>query len=255
MLQTKLRSGERILALGGFGTGKSHGWLSIARLSQLTGSPAKFYVLDTDYAIDRMLSTTFSDLNNVVHYPAVDWEDCESFIKEVTPKINPLVDWIVVDMIDITWDLVQAYFTEQVFKEDIGFYFLEARKQLKGEKGNLQPFSGWTDWQVINKLYQSWIARVFFKSKAHIYMTCKADPVDSSKDSKDVLQVYGAFGVKPKGQKALGNQVHTVMLFNTARKGDWRITTIKDRGPTYFEGEQLSDFAYQYLVGKAGWEV
>lgn len=255
-LRTTMRSPERVMAIGGFGTGKSHGWLSIARLSQVTGSDAKFYVLDTDFAIDRMLSTSFSDLNNVEHHPAPDWEDCESFVKTVVPKIRPNHDWIIVDMIDITWDQVQAWYTQQIWQEDIGIFFLEARKQLKGEKGNLQPFAGWTDWQVINKVYQSWIARMIFKSKAHVYLTNKVEVLDSSKEkNQDVLVTYGAFGIKPKGQKHIGNQVHTVLLFSAPRKDDWRIVTVKDRGPVYFQGDKLEDFAYQYLVEKARWEL
>lgn len=254
-LHTTKNSAERILALGGFGTGKSHGWLSIARLSQATGSDAKFYVLDTDFAIERMLEEDFADLTNVVHWLAPEWEDCEEFSRKIIPQIRPLQDWIVVDMMDITWDLIQAWYTQQIWQEDIGTFFLEARKQLKGEKGNLQPFSGWTDWQVINKVYQSWIARMLFKSRAHVYLTTKADPISVDRDSKEVVSMYGAFGVRPKGQKALGNQVHTILLFSLLRKNDWRITTVKDRGRDYFEGEALKDFAYQYLVQCAGWEV
>lgn len=256
MLQPTLKSPERILSIGGFGSGKSHAWLSIAQLAQATGSPAKFYVLDTDFATERMLETAFDNLNNIELTIAASWQKCEEFAKLVTKPglIKPRQDWIVVDMIDITWSLVQSYFTDEVFGEDIGQYFLEARKAMgDSKKGGLSALNGWTDWQVINKLYQSFINRVFFEPQAHLYLTAKADAIDAAKDSPEIISTYGAFGIKPSGQKAVGNQVQTVMLFKTPKFGDWRISTIKDRGRAYFTGDSLTNFATQYLVDKAGW--
>lgn len=243
---------ERILAIGAPGAGKSRAWLSIARLAQRTGSPARFYCLDTDYAIARMLYTEFRDLRNVTVYETASWVACENALSEVL-RVVTWDDWIITDMIDIPWDLVQAYFTEEIWQQDIGKYFLEVRKALKGD--NLHPFSGWTDWQVINKIYQTWMSKLIYHSNAHIFATSKIEATDVKTDEKDTLAIFGAYGVKPRGQKHLGHQFHTVLLFSCLKPGDWRLTTVKDRGRKPFEGAPLKDFAMQYLVARAGWKL
>lgn len=252
MLEPKRPLRERILGIGGFGSGKSYSWLSIARQAQKTGSPAKFYCLDTDAAIERMLAEEFQELENVKLYNVFDWSEYESALDEAIQNAGP-DDWIVVDMIDLAWDAVQAYFTDQVFDKEISVYFLEIRKALKGQR--LQTFDGWRDWTVINKLYSAWMNKLIYKAKSHVFCTAKVEAVDSDKDDKETRLVYGAYGVKPKGQKALGHQFHTVLLFTCVKPGDWIITTIKDRGREPFTGQKLVNFPMQYLVGKAGWKL
>ena len=60
-------SQEKILAIGNFGCGKSTGWLQIAQRSEATKSDARFYVLDTDDAVSRMVSgnPTYQALSNL----------------------------------------------------------------------------------------------------------------------------------------------------------------------------------------------
>lgn len=245
---------ERILAIGAPGTGKSCAWLTIARLSQQTGSPARFYCIDTDYAIARMLHTEFRDLRNVVVYEVSSWTAIEDALRQ-SLQAGAWDDWLIVDMIDMPWDLVQAYYTEETRGQDIGRYFLEVRKTLGDKDNSLRPFDGWTDWQVINKLYLSWIYGVIYHSNMHIFATSKIEATDVKNDDKEMLALFGPYGVKPRGQKHLGHQFHTILLFSCLKPYDWRLTTIKDRGRTPFEGAPLKNFALQYLVAKAGWKL
>jgi len=64
--------------------------------------------------------------------------------------------------------------------------------------------------------------------------------------------VFGAYGVKPAGQKHLGHQVHTIFLFIPPISREdkvWRITTIKDRaGRQYFDNDPLINLYKQYFV-------
>ncbi len=46
---------ERIILMGGPGSGKTTAWLNIAELHRKTKSTSKFYVLDTDFAVERNL--------------------------------------------------------------------------------------------------------------------------------------------------------------------------------------------------------
>lgn len=251
MLQPQRSGQERILAIGHWGTGKSYAWLSIARLAQKTGSPARFFCIDTDAAIPRMLSEEFQDLANVTVTSAHEWQEYElnldSFVKQATSQ-----DWIVVDMIDLAWEAVQSYYVEQVFGKSIDDYWLEVRKALKGQQ--LKVLDGWRDWSVINKIYSSWIGKLVYQAKAHVFATAKVEPISRSSDDEETIDLYNAYGLKPRGQKHLGHQFHSVLLFSKDRDG-WTLTTIKDRGRQLFEKQKLVNFPMQYLVGKAGWKV
>ena len=70
--------------------------------------------------------------------------------------------------------------------------------------------------------------------------------------NKEIKELFGPYGLKPAGQKALGYQPDTVLLLAHAREG-YYITTIKDRGGRkYFDRARLHNLALQY--GKtAGW--
>ncbi|MCL6558021.1 MAG: hypothetical protein K6U74_04315, partial [Firmicutes bacterium] len=129
MLAPTKRTRERILLFGGPGVGKSRSWLTIAWRAQKSGSKARFYCLDTDCAIDRMIDEGFSDLTNVEVLNVFEWTEYEEglrkFLKAVTPE-----DWIVCDMIDMAWEAVQAHFADEIFNKDIGQYFLEVRKKM-----------------------------------------------------------------------------------------------------------------------------
>lgn len=264
MLRPTHRTRERILAMGSYGVGKSYAWLSIAKKAQETGSPAKFYCLDTDDAIQRMLDEEFTDLSNVVLYRVFDWPDYEQALAESVHTVETrlaeqdgrMYDWVIVDLIDLAWEAVQSYFVEQVHNQGIGEYFLEVRKALKGNR--LDVFDGWRDWGVINKVYTSWINQLIYKVPAHIFAATKIEPVSTKTDSSETLNLFGQYGVKPKGQKNLGHQFHTVMLFSCLKVGDWRVTTVKERAGSVrkpFTGQSLKDFSIQYLVAKAGWEL
>lgn len=256
---------ERILAEGIKGTSKSYQWLKLARWLKPTG--AKFRCLDTDDAIFRMLETEFQDLipeegGNVYVYPVFDWlEYMEA--KDFLMKESIAGDWNVVDMADNAWKAIQSHFVSEVFKKDIGDYFLDARKKLaeagdKTAKGKavkaLQPLSGWVDWQVINKMYDDFMLPLVYRSKAHLYMTASVSAV-STDDESTVRELYGPLGVKPNGQKNLAHQVHTEFLFTNPEQDVWEITTVKDRGRRHFDHAPLLDLAKQYMVPVAGWEL
>lgn len=240
---------ERVLAMGSPGVGKSHAILTVARRCP----DAKMYVIDNDFAYDRLLATDFVDLKNVDIVPVVEWDEYIPTVREFNGKMGR-DDWLVIDSMTPTWDAVQGWFSEQVFGRDIDEYFLEVRKkkaESKDGKKTLGALDGWMDWPVINKSYYKLYAELM-KCPGHVYLTAEVQSI-SDDDDKQVKGTFGPYGVKPRGQKRLGHVVQTVLLMSKSRVGEYSLTTVKDRGRVEMEGRRVEDWSKDYLVGVAGW--
>jgi hypothetical protein len=201
-----------------------------------------------------MLDSEFSHLKNVEVYPAQDWNSCCKALDDIKLKVTSK-DWLVVDMLCSAWDFVQSFFVEEIFGKNIASYFLQARKELKQGASNLSALKGWTDWSVINKLYQTWINEVTYRLPCHIFFACKAATV--TKDDEVAIQdMYSIFGIRPEGEKRNTYRVHSVFLLTHDRNGFY-ISTVKDRGRIRLENTPLTpeqNFATKYLQLFAGWE-
>jgi len=282
---------ERILTMGITGSGKSYQWLKLARSLKDTG--AIFRCIDTDNDIDYMLRTQFEDLlpengGNVYAFPAYDWPEykqavywiqgklTDEQIKEITNRDQYLInayrqpikssDWVVVDKINNAWSRVQRYFVSNVFDEDMGEYFLEVRKRIReaggiGKGGKkvvstaLEALDGWQDWVVINRLYDDWILPIVYRVHCHVYAATDVDEVDRGEKDPEIISLFGDYKIKPAGQKKLGGQFHTILLFIPG-KTQWKVSTIKDRSNRhYFDKVVLHNLHMQYLVAKAGWSL
>lgn len=225
---------ERILVYGGTGSGKSYSWLTIAR----TKPNDTFYCIDTDRAISRMLGTEFKDLKNIKLYACRDWKVCEKALAEIKPMIKE-DDWLIVDMADALWDFVQSYYTQEIFHKNIDEYFLQLRKSIAGGS-KIEAFKGWTDWQIINKLYQDYINTIMYDLPSNIFITAKASKYSSDDgDEPSLKDAFSMVGFKPEGEKRNAYRVHTVLFLNHDTFG-YYITTVKDRGR-----QQLKQFPYK----------
>lgn len=247
---------ERMLVMGPYGSGKTSNWLNIARWSHDTGSGAKFYALDSDNALEAMLEpgTQYADLDyrvgGPVHWtPVYEWTEYEAAIDTYAPLIGP-DDWTIIDFVSPAWEAVQNHYIAEIFKTDSAEYFLEARKAMKG--GN--PLDGWKDWQYINKLYKQWINQVLHRVGGHKYMTAHSEAIRET-DDKAIRTMFGGHGVRPRGQKELGYQAHTILLGGVNRAGEVSITTIKDRERTPVEEKLVNEFTIDYLTTIAGWQL
>lgn len=248
-------SRERILLYGREGTGKTYDWLTIAKALP----DVKFYCIDTDDTTERMLEDEFSDVRNVESIQVNEWSEFKEEVLDVLDELNKTakqdtpsleLPWVVVDMSDVTWDWVQGYFTEEVFDKDIDQYFLEARKAQSKGASKLTPLEGWTDWQVINRLYQGvWIPLSRGKNY-HLLITAKVQDVAGK---SEVKTLYEELGNMPAGEKRMGHRMHTVLQKKSSSNG-WFISTAKDRGREILKGEFVEDFAKDYLQEIAKWE-
>lgn len=262
---------ERILTMGITGSGKSYQWLKIAEELLYEGSDAVFRCLDTDNDIEYMLETQFQHLlpenkGNVHTMPIYSWEDYKSGIKWVLSSDVKNEDWLIIDRIDTAWEVVQGYFADEVFGENIGDYFLNVRKtmRVKGDvdaKGkpimSIVPegLSGWVDWVVIKKLYADWIRPIVYRVPCHVYCATGVERLPSNEKNPELLSMFGGLDIKPTGNKSLGGQMHSIFLLSPG-VNKWMITTIKDRSNReYFNKVRLISFYNQYLVAKAGWGI
>lgn len=270
---------ERILVLGVGGVGKSKITLDIARKCPHD----TFFVWDNDFSTERLLSTSHSDITLrapvAVPDPSLgqawgnvivrtgdpeDWIELLDWM-DLVKQYNRPDDWITIDSASPTWPAVQGWFTEQVHGSDISDYFLEVRQAKKAQADarktrdtsedakNLTPFEGWMDWPVINKQYNKFYRKIL-NIGCHWILTAEQDKIGGEKEDKEIKGLFGSYGVKPKGQKALGHRPSTVLLLTKSRTGSWAMTTIKDRGREEFQDQKWGDFVVDYL-GPMGWKM
>lgn len=268
-LHPTLPAPERILAFGPAGTGKTTNWLNIAKFITLTKSDARIYVIDTDFAVDRMMNgypqvsigvpadPQFANPDATIQlYSCFEWRQYVNALNTIQQKARPQ-DWVVVDFIGNAWSAVQEDFVMEVFHQDIGDYFLKVRKELDNGAKSLGALEGWVDWQVINPRYKQWANKLLFKGRYHVYATAKSDNLSSDKkptEDAQTRQLFARYQVKPVGQKELPYQFHTVLL--TGRTDDKRaITAVKDREREEVSGLTINNFTNEYLVNIAGWKL
>lgn len=266
---------ERILDFGPAGSGKTTNLLNIAKYSHLTRSPAKFHIIDSDFAMDRML-TGYPDIpfgiwndpnfpitqdSVLCIYPVFLWREYEAALAYIQRIATPF-DWVTVDFISNAWAAVQDHYVEEIFHQDVGQYFLKARKEMAKDAKSFNPLEGWIDWQVINPMYKGWVNKLLFRGRYNVYCTAKSDNLSSDKKPTEDAQTRSLFlkyGVKPVGQKDLPFQFHTVLLSGrvdqVGQPTRRTISAVKDRERAEVDGLTVNNFAIDYLVNIAGWKM
>jgi len=242
-LESPWRTPERIMTFGTQGTGKSFALLTIARRIPT----ATFHVIDTDMSesYNRALDMTFTDLTNVIVHRADpdDFMDMYNTAKRVAAMVKP-GDWLVVDGLTVAWAAVQSWFFTNAYGVDEDEFFMKLKKGQIEEDG--------ANWTVINKRYFK-LTHEIFKTAGHLYITAESTPL-GKKEESETQKRFGAFGVKPAGQKRLGHMPNTVLLFTKMRTGMYQMSTVKDRDRMEMAGQPFGDFGVDYLVNVAGWK-
>ena len=271
---------ERILLAGGAGTGKTYGWLTIARYF----SNSKFYVIDPDDGVRRVWYSEFPEVNNIEYYVTPKWygknyETCknrpvavpikgrqncyQSGVADAWKLIKPKLkenDWVIIEHLGTLWDMVQSGFASEIFRENVGEYFLETRKNLKPGDRTLDAFKGWTDWPTINKMHNDdFIIPVCFENPAHVLMTSSIS-ISTSGDKEDieVKQFYGDTKIRIEGQKRNPFRAQTILLLTRQNRKPPKYmmeTFVKDRGRQWIDTREWSDMALDYLLDVGGWEL
>ena len=256
------RSRERILSFGGAGQGKSFDFYTIANLAAMTKSDAKFYVIDTDVSVWRMLENpalkhlTTTDGNPVdslvIDDEIADWWSLMDAVKRFQSKMGPN-DWLMMDMMSPAWGWVQSAFTEKVFGQGTDEYFLAKRAAMRDPKKE-KALEGWVDWPVINTMYKG-LQQALLTTPGHLYATAEVKAINTDQAEKDTRLQFGPFGVMPVGQKRDPYIFQSVILKAATRPEEFEAVTIKDRSREQMRGKRIDNFAKDYLVKIAGWKL
>jgi len=239
---------ERILLMGPWGSGKSYASFKIADALERGGGPGHVYIVDTDFGAQVMLDSEFPHLKERVTVYLVDeWTEYMAALERINKTMTP-DDWMVIDMVGPSWDLVQDYFIAKIFSKGTDEFFLEARKA--NSKGG--ALDGYKDWGVINKIYRSSTKHIL-SARGHVLATSKVEAINRDSDDKEIRMTFGAWGVKPVGQKHTAHLFHTILLTGVLKPGEWTLTTVKDRGRKPLERQPVRDFVMSYLIARAGW--
>ena len=116
---------------------------------------------------------------------------------------------------------------------------------------------GQGDWLVIGKLFKTWFRSLNYSTPAHLFATTPPKSI-SGYDSKEVVALFSAFGIRPGGRKEMDHEFQTVLIMTYSRHGthkesgdeapgSWHVTTVKDRERPMLDKMELKDFALQYI--------
>lgn len=257
---------ERYLGFGPEGSGKTQAWLSIANMCHQVGSPAKFYVADSDAAVKRSMSNTFSHLNNVIVYDINEFRDYLTFAQTIMPEVKE-GDWAVVDTASAGYELVQEYFFEARY--GMSRQELEWERLFDSNWKEGKPLVEPEDWINIRNGFLNWwvrmmVRQISVKNNVNLFATAEAKQVfehfDGKAKDKSTWLTYKELGFRPAGHQSMPHKVNTVAMHRRMANGFW-INPTKDRerpGKTTDEllaHMKINDFAVDYLMGRCGWEV
>jgi len=242
---------ERILTFGVGGTGKSEGLLTIAREAE----EGSFYIIDNDLSAERLLATKFPEAADRVtifdHMPS-DWEALLDRLRKLV-EVGEREDWLSIDSVTPTWDAVQGWWVETQFGEGVAEHLTKLRGQAKDTSEFNKLLVSDMMWQIVNKEYGK-LYDLLLRWPGHLYLTAELTTIGGDNEDRDIKNMFGAYGVKPRGNKRLGHISSTTLMMTKSRVGEFYMTTIKDRGRREVENQQVTDFALDYLVAVAKWK-
>ena len=198
---------ERILVYGSFKVGKSFLWLNIADTYYQSGNmKPKFYVIDTDFGVGKMLDEGYQHLEDcgmLNVYNPLDFTELMKASREIHKKAKQ-GDWIVIDMLNYPWAEAQEFYTQGVFGDDMENYFLQMRKEVVAKGGHdPRSYGGYegTDWGFITKIYKQFEFPLTMKSKANVFAVTEERKLDTGRGdtAEKVKQHKAANSMAPVG--------------------------------------------------------
>lgn len=254
-LKSPLPFSERFLLFGGGGVGKTNTALNIA--SHMSGD-AHMRVIDCDYSgsYERALATDFVDCQDRVTVMETEPE-WDAFIDAVTKAVadgNPEEDWLTIDPVGGSYDWVQEWVLEQVHGGDLVHMLMQLKRDNPDSKAYAAARSDLMNWELVKKEYSK-LWRQIQKWKGHLILVAEAKEISYREDDSEVKMLFGPLGFMPAGQKNLKHVASTTLFMDHPKRGQWRVTTVKDRNREELDREPIDDFGIDYLVGVAGWEM
>jgi hypothetical protein len=249
---------EHILLFGLYGSGKSNAWATIAKELRAAGSDAQFRVIGTEHGAMGRLSDGYPDFHKNVSWKDVrHWMELSDYTEEIL-SASVKDDWIIVEGGDKPWHWVQLLY-DKLHGTPAEF---DPRDPFAMEAG-MPGDDTKRDWVKINGVYRNWINSIL-RSEAHVLFCNPQENIklpDPNKakggwhDSKEVIEQYSRFGVRPAGQKELGHHFHSVIWMKNPRSGEWTMTTVDDHTREIMDGQPVNNFVLDYLVKVAKWSL
>ena len=282
---------ERILVYGGPGAGKSYSWIDIAMEYARRGNDGRFFVVDTDAAVEDLFDEVWPEgRDQIVNYSVSDFGELMEAAQEIRAEKPDARngDWVVIDLISVVWDWVQDAYAEQVYGMPIEQYIAETSRLIHvakeaGEKGHEREFGDWKpgDWNHMKKMYLGWEGKLVLRGKAHVFACAEESEmnefVTKSRDVKTYAGTGGKIGYRPRGQNTLGHRFRTVTRVSktgSEERGtaERMLVVAKDRyreskwaeldetrggnaGITLGDTAKHKGFSRSYLRRVAGWET
>ena len=248
---------ERFLLIGGGGAGKT-----TAALSMIDASGQHADVIDLDYsqAWERGIALDFPSCEDRVHVHSVlpDWEDFIDVLEKLVDEHgDDKSQWLVIDSVSPTWELVQSWYIGIAVGTDLGQHMAELRRDSNTLKEYQASIVETMNWPAVKKEYgRLW--RAIMSWKGHLILTAEVKAMKGEKD-QEVLALYGQLGYKPVGEARLHHVTSSTFFLSHDSRG-YKYTTVKDRGREDQEGEDIAGiedggFAQSYLRDVAGWKL
>jgi len=241
---------ERVLLMGGPGTGKTYHIAEVCRW--LAERDKEMWVLDLEDKVEAFLAGQGGIPENMHLKVALMWEEIREVIDEWKGKVK-VGNWVAVDRVDLSWPMTQRWYTQQRFKEELADRMLKSAQSITPSAMMIPRFAEGA-WQVINENYDYFITNILYLFRCNVLLTAG---VRASGDDVSPFETFSNVGVVPRGQKELPHQPHSVLLLGNETERDrlgkvvsrsWHYTTAKDLpGREYADKEMLFSFPLQYL--------
>lgn len=257
---------ERQLIYGTEGSGKTFAWLTVAKMCHDLGDPAQFWVADSDAAVPRSMSNTFSELTNVHVTDILQFRDYMEWTVARMEDASP-GDYLVVDTASAGYELAQEYFFEAKYKMSRTELELERMFDPTWKSG--APLIEPEDWVAIRNMFLNWwtrlvVQKISVAKGVHVIATAEAKQLmehhEKKKKDKSNLIDYSELGYRPAGHQSLPHKVHTVAMMRRIGTGFYW-NPVKDRErpnrgmDDMLKHMKIENYAIDYLMGRCGWEV
>ena len=231
---------ERILLMGPPGGGKSTQLINTYLALKEIG--VEMALIDFEDKLEAMFVGLEIPLPKKF-FVCLDWEEYSGAIEKLDMVKN---QWIGVDRIDLSWDMVQRWYSIEKYNKELSEQMMVKAKAMR-KAGMFTPRFDQGDWQPVNENYATNTLKLIYKSRCNIIMTAGI----KSADADSALDVLGSLGVTNRGQKELQHQPHSTFLLHQKKRDreiKWYITTGKDlEKRRKFESEEIFDFFIQYI--------